>query len=118
MSRLVALACILALGFASVAYATTRRSLTASESGGNLSFSKSHLTASPGRVKLKLRVPSSLKLTHDISIRGHGVHKTGRIVSGGGTSRVRARLKKGTYTFFCSVGDHESEGMRGTLTVK
>jgi uncharacterized cupredoxin-like copper-binding protein len=31
---------------------------------------------------------------------------------------VRATVKSGTYTFYCSVPGHEAGGMKGTLTVR
>jgi uncharacterized cupredoxin-like copper-binding protein len=39
-------------------------------------------------------------------------------VTKGGVSSVTADLKPGKYTFYCPVDDHESEGMKGVLTVK
>jgi mono/diheme cytochrome c family protein len=39
-------------------------------------------------------------------------------VGTGGTSKVSANLKPGTYEFYCSVPGHEAGGMKGTLTVK
>ena len=40
------------------------------------------------------------------------------MVGQGGTSKVTANLKPGTYEFYCSVPGHEAGGMKGTLTVK
>jgi plastocyanin len=38
-------------------------------------------------------------------------------VTKGGTSTVTATLKKGTYTFLCTVGAHAKAGMKGKLIV-
>ena len=46
------------------------------------------------------------------------LHAHGAVVGQGGTSTVTAKLKPGTYTFYCSVDGHEAAGMKGTLTVK
>jgi uncharacterized cupredoxin-like copper-binding protein len=110
------IAIALLLACASVAFAKTAR-LKASESGG-LHFSKSKISVSAGKVTLKLKNPSGNALQHSIDIRGHGIVKKGKIVDPGGTSKVTTTLAKGTYTFYCRIKDHESEGMKGTLTVK
>jgi uncharacterized cupredoxin-like copper-binding protein len=114
-ASLIALLLLLTCGV-SVALAKTTKRLTAHESSV-LSFSKSSLTARHGKVTLKLSNPSANHLQHSIDLRGNGVSKKGKIVDPGGTSRITARLKKGTYTFYCRVKGHEKDGMRGTLTV-
>jgi len=38
--------------------------------------------------------------------------------SGGGTKVFSATLKRGRYTYFCSVPGHRQAGMEGKLTVK
>ncbi len=53
-------------------------------------------------------------LPHDIGIQGKG---HGKVVTKGGTSTYSANLKKGTYTFYCSVGSHAKAGMKGKLIV-
>jgi uncharacterized cupredoxin-like copper-binding protein len=78
-------------------------------------FTKTTATANAGTVELKSKNPQSV--SHDISIKGHGVDEQGNQVSSGGVSTVTADLKPGTYTFFCSVPGHEEAGMKGTLTV-
>jgi plastocyanin len=84
--------------------------------GGNLSFNKKALSASAGKVTIDMKNPSPVQ--HNVAIKGDGVDETGPVVSSGGTSKVTADLKAGTYTFYCSVDGHEQAGMKGTLTVK
>jgi plastocyanin len=79
-------------------------------------FSTSTATASAGTVTLKAMNPQSV--SHDISIKGNGVDQHGQVVGQGGTSKVTADLKPGTYEFYCSVPGHEAGGMKGTLTIK
>jgi mono/diheme cytochrome c family protein len=55
---------------------------------------------------------------HDIAIEGNGVNDKGEVVKDGGTSTIKADLKPGKYTFYCSVDGHRAAGMEGTLTVK
>ncbi len=117
MSRVaVVAATMLVLVFSSVAVAATKR-LSASEDG-HLHFSKKRITVKHGKVTLKMANPATSNLEHSISIRGHGVKKLGKVVGPGSTSKVRVRLRPGTYTFYCHVGDHEAEGMKGKLVVK
>ena len=88
--------------------------LTAVKEG--LAFDKKTLSGSAGSVTISMKNDSSL--SHNVSIEGNGVDKDGNTVGQGGTSKVTADLKAGTYTFYCSVDGHEAAGMKGTLTVK
>ena len=102
-----------ALSVAAVALGATSLSLTASKTA--LKYNKKSLTAKPGKVTIVMKNPSAL--SHDIAVRGKGVKKVGKTVGKGGTSSVTLNLKKGTYTFYCSVPGHEAAGMKGTLKV-
>jgi len=83
---------------------------------GALAFEYGKATANAGSVTLVM--PNKSSITHDISIKGNGINQNGPQVGQGGTSKVTAALKPGTYTFYCSVPGHEAGGMKGTLTVK
>jgi plastocyanin len=83
---------------------------------GALAFQYSKANATAGSVTLEM--PNKSSITHDISIKGNGINENGPQVGQGGTSKVTADLKPGTYTFYCSVPGHEAGGMKGTLTVK
>jgi len=80
-----------------------------------LKFDKSTLTAPAGKVTIVMTNPSML--SHNIAIEGGGLDTAGQVVGNGGTSKVTANLKAGTYTFFCAVDGHRQAGMQGTLTV-
>jgi len=80
-----------------------------------LKFDKSTLTAPAGKVTIVMTNPSMLE--HNVAITGDGLDTAGQVVGHGGTSRVTANLKAGTYTFFCAVDGHRQAGMQGTLTV-
>src|SRR3954453_969188 len=81
-----------------------------------LKFHKSTLTAKAGKVTLQMANPSSLP--HAVSIEGKGVDVDGKTVQKGGTSTVSAKLKPGTYEFYCPVDGHRAAGMKGKLTVQ
>jgi uncharacterized cupredoxin-like copper-binding protein len=118
MKRLLVLS-ILALVFAAPVAAapsagsTTTLHISASASG--LKYSTTKLKAPAGKVSIVMKNLSPLM--HDIAIKGNGVNAKGKIVGKGATSTVTATLKKGTYTFYCSVDGHAAAGMKGTLTI-
>jgi uncharacterized cupredoxin-like copper-binding protein len=83
---------------------------------GALKFDKSSATAKAGTVTLTMSNPSPIP--HGIAVTGSGVNKVGQTVNQGGSSKVTANLKAGTYTFYCPVPGHRQAGMQGTLTVQ
>jgi uncharacterized cupredoxin-like copper-binding protein len=86
--------------------------------GGAPRFTKAALTATAGTVTLELANPSSAGVQHGIAIEGNGVNASGPVVAAGSTSTVTAKLKAGTYTFYCPFDGHRAAGMTGTLTVR
>ena len=94
------------------AYAAKKTITISAPADGSLRFSARRLTAPAGTVVLRLRNPSSTD--HAIALGS----RSGRVVTGGGISRITVRLKKGRYTYYCPVGSHRALGMRGTLTVR
>lgn len=86
------------------------------DASGQLRYNTKALTAEAGTVTIVMTNPSPTP--HDVAIEGGGVDEKGKVVPKGGTSRVSATLKAGTYTFYCSVPGHREGGMSGTLTVR
>ncbi len=84
---------------------------------GQLKFTKSSLSAKPGKVTIdftnKSPVPHDMVIQHGTN--GSVVGKTP--VFSGGTKNFTVNLKPGKYTFYCSVPGHRQAGMQGTLTV-
>lgn len=119
MPRILA-AVLAALAVAASAPAASSRTqsttLRISSAPAALRFSTSHLVAKAGRVTILMTNRSVLR--HDVAIKGHGVFAKGKIVPKGGVSRASAVLKKGIYTFLCTVPGHAAAGMKGTLVVK
>lgn len=83
--------------------------------GATMKYSTTSLAAKVGVVTIVMKNRSILP--HDVGIKGHGVNVKGKVVPQGGVSTVTAKLKAGTYEFYCSVPGHEAAGMKGTLTV-
>jgi hypothetical protein len=78
--------------------------------------SRSAVPAGP----LFLQVKNIGEDEHDLRIIGpRGVVRaeTG-VVGPGGLGQIRTRLAQGRYTYLCTVADHASLGMTGTLLVR
>jgi plastocyanin len=97
------------------AAAGSSKVMLSADPSGALKFDAATLNAKAGKVTITMDNPSSVP--HAIAIEGNGVDKDGKTVGKGGVSTVSAKLKPGTYTFYCPVPGHEAAGMKGTLTV-
>lgn len=116
MSRIALVALVLVAAVVLVAQALGATTLTISADKAALKFNKTSLKAPAGKVTIVMTNPAVLP--HNVAIKGKGVKTVlGKIVLKGGTSTASATLKKGIYTFFCSVPGHEAAGMKGTLKV-
>ena len=115
MPRLPLAVLLIALTAAGAALAAPSKTTLriSADARGAMKFDRSTLRAKPGVVSISMRNP--VVVPHNVAIRGNGVRKLGKVVFKGGTSTVTATLKKGRYTFFCSVAGHEKAGMKGTL---
>jgi plastocyanin len=85
---------------------------------GKLKFNKTKITVSHGKVSFVMANPSGSGKPHAIAVEGKGIDKDGKVVQPGGTSKVTVTLKKGTYEFYCPVGNHKAAGMEGKVVVK
>jgi plastocyanin len=99
---------------AGVANGATTLKLKSKKQG--VTFTKKRMSAAPGRVTIRLTVPKGSQFPHAIAVRGNGVNKSGKVVPSG-TSTVKVNLKRGSYSFYCPVGQHAANGMRGALRV-
>ena len=56
---------------------------------------------------------------HDFWVRGGGRTWKTRVVVGGRTASLTAKLKRGVrYRFWCGVGSHAEKGMRGSFVAR
>jgi plastocyanin len=83
--------------------------------GGAISWDKTELSAKAGKVTLKIVNESDIP--HAIEVEGNGVEEETDTVTGE-NAEVTVDLKPGKYEYYCPVGDHKQQGMKGTLTVK
>jgi mono/diheme cytochrome c family protein len=85
---------------------------------GALAFASKKALAPGGALEVLSVNKATIK--HNIALKdGSGkLLGSGAEVSNGGTSKLSAKVKPGTYEFLCTVPGHADGGMRGTLTVK
>lgn len=84
---------------------------------GNLDYETGDLDTKAGVVEIMFTNEASLG--HDVIIENDAGEALGgtEVISGQSTV-TDIELDPGTYTYFCSVANHRSEGMQQTLTVK
>jgi plastocyanin len=88
----------------------------AADPNGQLAYDKTSLTAKAGQVTIDFTNDS--QLPHNVTIeKGEDEQGATDTIQGSKTSKS-FNLKAGTYSFYCSVANHEAAGMKGTLTVK
>ena len=108
---------VTAAGGAAAVQAKTTLSLRA-DAKGALKFNKTTLRAKPGAVTVRLTNPSGSGKPHAVEIEGKGREKKSKVVNPGRSTSVTITLKRGTYEFYCPVGNHRAAGMKGKLIVK
>jgi plastocyanin len=116
MRRYVVLAAVvlgvLAIGAGAIsAMAATSVSVTAGKPS-ELRFKLSKSTVSPGTVTFTIK--NSGTLAHDFKIAG----KRTKLLKRSTSTTLTVTLKKGTYTYLCTVPGHSAGGMKGTLIVR
>ncbi len=81
-----------------------------------VTWEETELSAPPGPIEFVLSCGDAV--AHTIGIEGvrSGAALAG--CSGGGDPNNEVvQLDAGTYTFFCTIGNHRQQGMEGTITV-
>ena len=82
-----------------------------------LAYETSAATAKAG--KLEIESPNPSATPHNIALEGPGgLNELGEVVQDGGVSKITVDVKKGEYTFYCSVEGHREGGMEGQLKVE
>lgn len=81
-----------------------------------LAYETDAAVAKPGELTMKSPNPSGTP--HNIALEGGGVDEIGEVVTNNGVSEITVTVKKGEYTFYCSVPGHREGGMVGKLKVE
>jgi len=82
----------------------------------DFSYSQESLTVKKGQ-KVKLTLVNKGKMSHDFVVERMNV--TTELAGAGESVTVEFTISDaGTYTFYCSIGNHRAMGMEGTLIVE
>jgi plastocyanin len=81
---------------------------------GALAFEFGKAESPAGEIAFSM--PNPAPIPHNIALEQPAIE--GDVVNEGGTSAFSVTLKKGEYTYLCTVPGHAEGGMTGTLTVK
>jgi plastocyanin len=82
---------------------------------GQIAYQQKSLSARAGKVTIQFTNQSPLP--HDVTIAKGASRIGGTSQISGSKTTATVTLRRGTYTFYCSVDAHRQAGMQGTLTV-
>ena len=88
----------------------------ATDPGGALAFVQDSLSAPAGSVTFEFT--NEANIPHDFQIEQDGEDVDGTEVITQAEEDLTVELEPGTYTYYCSVGNHREEGMEGELTIE
>lgn len=77
----------------------------------------------PATVKLDesgvytFRAANNGSVTHALELEGEGVEAETEDIAPGASADLKVELKPGTYELYCPIGNHEQQGMKGSVTV-
>ncbi|WP_159943189.1 MULTISPECIES: cupredoxin domain-containing protein [unclassified Nocardiopsis] len=80
-----------------------------------MSFSGIPETLPAGTVRIDFE--NAGRAPHDLVVEELGDEQVIPVIDGGASESATVTLEPGTYTFYCSVGNHRSMGMEATVTV-
>ncbi len=87
----------------------------AANPSGELAYDTKQLATRAGTVTIRMANMSPVE--HNVTVAEGSKVLGATPTFTGGTRSLTLKLKRGTYTFYCSVPGHRQAGMEGTLTV-
>jgi plastocyanin len=87
--------------------------------GDEYSFDPGNITVEGGGGPTTIELKNEGSLAHNVELKRDGDIVGGTpTFQGGETKSGEVNLEPGEYEMLCTVGDHASRGMKGTLTVE
>ncbi len=66
---------------------------------------------------VEFKVENAGGITHALEVESDDLEEETEDIAPGDTATLTVELPAGTYELYCPIGDHEQQGMTGTLTV-
>lgn len=80
-------------------------------------YEPSAITVGPGPVRFV--ITNAADIVHGFEVEGHGLEEAIEEIPAGATDSLTVEFETpGEYEVYCPVGDHQSRGMTGTVTVE
>ena len=91
--------------------------------GGSVEISETEFAldpseASSGAGEVTFTVNNEGGIPHNLEVEGEGVEEVTETIEPGASDEITVELQPGTYELYCSIGDHQEQGMEGELTVE
>lgn len=128
---LVLMAVLIAVPFGLVACGDDEEEATtaASEStessgaGATIEISETEYALEPSEAsaaagQVTFTVTNDGEIPHNLEVEGDGVEEVTETIEAGGSDELTLELEPGTYEIYCSIADHQEQGMEGELTVE
>ena len=128
---LLAVLIVVALGLVACGDDEEEATTTASEStesseasgGGSVAISETEYALDPSEASapagaVTFTVTNDGEIPHNLEVEGEGVEEVTETIDGGASTELTVELQAGTYELYCSIADHQEQGMEGELTVE
>jgi plastocyanin len=79
-------------------------------------FDPANPTIKPGIVTITATNDGTID--HAVTVEAPNGNVSTPTVMPGDSAKIKLKLPPGTYDWFCPIGNHEAQGMKGTITVK
>ena len=91
--------------------------------GGSVAIKETEFVLDPsdpttGAGPVSIEVTNDGSIPHDLEVEGNGIEEVTDTIEPGGSATLDVDLEPGSYKIYCTIGDHEEQGMVGELTAQ
>ena len=102
---------------------TTTEAASGGGEGGTVTIGETEFALDPadpstGAGAVSFDVSNDGSIPHNLEVEGNGIEEVTDTIEPGSSATLDVDLEPGTYKIYCSIGDHEEQGMVGELTVQ